>query len=216
MRVQLQFSLVVSIACLTACGKSATPGADTTATAASTTSTTASATVSPANSSAAPTSNDDKIKNAESAAPDSIAKAAAIMDWPATDSGKPTQLRAGTNGWVCYPSTPNPARVVGEDPMCLDPQFQKWAQAYLGKGTPKLSAIGVAYMLKGDRGASISDPYADPTKKPADWVTAGPHIMVAAPNSSALSSLPGKPSGGAPWVMWKGTPYAHIMVPVKS
>ena len=100
--------------------------------------------------------------------------------------------------------------------MCLDPQFQKWAEAYMSKGTPKLSGIGVGYMLAGDRGASISDPFADPSKKPKDWVTAGPHIMVAAPNSSTLSSLPGKPSGGVPWVMWKGTPYAHIMVPVKS
>jgi len=213
MRIQLHFSLVVSIACLTACGKSATPGADTTATAVSTTSST---TTIPSNPSAAPTSNDDKIKNAESAAPDSIARAAAIMDWPTTEGGKPTQLRAGTNGWVCYPSTPNPGRAVGEDPMCLDPQFQKWAEAYMSKGTPKLSGIGVGYMLQGDRGASISDPFADPGKKPKDWVTAGPHIMVAAPNSSALSSLSGKPNGGVPWVMWKGTPYAHIMVPVKS
>src|SRR6476619_7030894 len=121
MRVQLSSLLVVVIACVTACAKSATPGADTTATAASTTS---SATVVPSNPSASPTSSDDKIKNAESAAPDSIARAATIMDWPATETGKPTQLRAGTNGWVCYPSTPNPTRAVGEDPMCLDPQFQ--------------------------------------------------------------------------------------------
>jgi hypothetical protein len=105
---------------------------------------------------------------------------------------------------------------MGEDPMCLDPQFQKWATAYMGKSAPKLTAVGVAYMLQGDRGVSASDPYADLTKKPADWVKAGPHIMVASPNAAALSSLPGKPNGGGPWVMWKGTPYAHIMVPVKS
>src|SRR4029077_17326165 len=166
MRVQLSVSLVVSIACLTACSRSATPGADTTATAASTTS---SATTIPSNPSAAPTSNDDKIKNAESAAPDSIAKAATIMDGQATESGKPTQLRAGTNGWVCYPSSPNPSGAVGQDPMCLDPQFQKWAEAYMSKGTPKLSAIGVGYMLQGDRGASISDPFAEASKKPKDW-----------------------------------------------
>ena len=60
-----------------------------------------------------------------------------------------------------------------------------------------------------------SDPFADKNSKPADWVTTGPHIMVSAP-AAALSSLPDKPSGGAPYVMWKGTPYAHIMVPVKS
>jgi hypothetical protein len=29
-----------------------------------------------------------------------------------------------------------------------------------------------------------------------------------------LSALPTDPNNGGPWVMWKGTPYAHIMVPV--
>jgi hypothetical protein len=111
---------------------------------------------------------------------------------------------------------PNSSNAVGENPMCLDPQFQKWAQAYMSKGTPKLTGIGVAYMLQGDRGASITDPYADPAKPPKDWVIAGPHIMVAGPSSTSLSSLPANPNGGLPWVMWKGTPYAHIMVPVKS
>jgi hypothetical protein len=28
-----------------------------------------------------------------------------------------------------------------------------------------------------------------------------------------LESLPTDPYSGGPWVMWKGTPYAHIMVP---
>jgi hypothetical protein len=30
-----------------------------------------------------------------------------------------------------------------------------------------------------------------------------------------LASLPTDPNNGGPWVMWKGTKYAHIMVPVK-
>ena len=100
--------------------------------------------------------------------------------------------------------------------MCLDAEFQKWAVGFMSGKPPKLAAIGVAYMLQGDRGASISDPFAKSAAKPKDWVVAGPHVMVATPNPASLASLPAKPSGGVPWVMWKGTPYAHIMVPVKG
>jgi hypothetical protein len=70
-------------------------------------------------------------------------------------------------------------------------------------------------MLQGDRGASVTDPFATTGANTKDWVVAGPHIMVAAPNVATLASIQGTPSGGTPWVMWKGTPYAHIMVPVK-
>src|SRR6185436_20680422 len=44
-----------------------------------------------------------KIADAMTAAPSGIAKNATIMDWPDMPKGKPRQLRAGTNGWVCYP-----------------------------------------------------------------------------------------------------------------
>ena len=30
-----------------------------------------------------------------------------------------------------------------------------------------------------------------------------------------LDSLPTDPKNGGPWVMFKGTPYAHIMVPIE-
>ena len=57
-----------------------------------------------------------KITNAMSAAPVSIAKGATIMDWPASHGGQPRQLRAGTNGWVCYPTTPSElGGAAGED-----------------------------------------------------------------------------------------------------
>ncbi|MDQ6770408.1 MAG: hypothetical protein M3Z54_10520 [Gemmatimonadota bacterium] len=83
------------------------------------------------------------------------------------------------------------------------------------KKPPRLAAVGVAYMLQGDRGASITDPFAKTAVSAKDWVVAGPHIMVTTPNTASLAALPGVPTGGIPWVMWKGTPYAHIMVPLK-
>src|SRR5436190_18234896 len=63
----------------------------------------------------------EKIKNAMSAAPATIAQHATIMDWPATPNGQMRQLRAGTNGWVCYPSSPEEFGGASvDDPMCLD------------------------------------------------------------------------------------------------
>jgi len=208
MRISLPIAVAISLASLTACNrKEAAPTSDSTAAAASTTA------------SAAPTTQEGKIQNAMSAAPDSVSQAATIMDWPATEGGKFTQLRAGTNGWVCYPSTPAASGAVGQDPMCLDAEFQKWAGAWMTKKAPKLAGVGVAYMLQGDRGASVTDPFAKTAAAAAntqDWVVAGPHIMVTTPNTASLAALPGVPTGGIPWVMWKGTPYAHIMVTVKQ
>ena len=214
MRIVLPLAVVASLGTLAACSKQAATTSDSAAAAASTT-----ASSGPMTASAAPTTNEGKIQNAMSAAPDSVSSAATIMDWPATEGGKFVQLRAGTNGWVCYPSMPTATTAVGQDPMCLDAEFQKWAGAWMTKKPPKLTAVGVAYMLKGDRGASITDPFAKTAaaaKNTQDWVVAGPHVMVTTPNAATLSALPGAPTGGVPWVMWKGTPYAHIMVPVKG
>jgi hypothetical protein len=210
MRIFLPLAVVASLGSLAACNKGAAPTSDSIAATSTTTSTSASA---------APTTNEGKIQNAMSAAPDSVSAAATIMDWPATEGGKFTELRAGTNGWVCYPSTPAATGAVGQDPMCLDAEFQKWAAAWMTKKSPKLAGVGVGYMLQGDRGASITDPFAktaETAKNAQDWVVAGPHIMVTTPNVASLAALPGVPSGGIPWVMWKGTPYAHVMVPVKQ
>ena len=40
------------------------------------------------------------------------------------------------------------------------------------------------------------------------------HMMVLLPDAKELDSYPGDPSTGGPYIMWKGTPYAHLMVPV--
>jgi hypothetical protein len=161
----------------------------------------------------APSTDEGKIANARSAAPDSISRNATVMDWAATEGGKMRQLAAGTNGWTCYPSSPNPKGAVGEDPMCLDPVFQKWAEAWMTKKDPHITAVGFGYMLQGDRGASNTDPFATESTPTNNWVTAGPHVMVVAPGAT-IAAVSAKP-GPTPWIMWKGTAYAHVMMPVK-
>jgi len=170
----------------------------------------------PADASPAPGTPEAKIANAESAAPPDIARNATIMDWPAEEGGEPTELRAGTNGWTCFPNTPAAAGASGEDPMCLDGEWLKFAQAWMGKTQPSVSSVGLGYMFRGDMGVSNIDPYATAETPDNQWVVSGPHIMIITPDADALSALPTDPASGGPWVMWPGTPYAHIMVPVES
>lgn len=147
-----------------------------------------------------------KIALAVSAGPPEIAKNAAILDMTDMSNPHPKQLRAGTNGWACY-------AMIGA-PMCLDKQWQKWAEAWMSKGPVQIDSTGIAYMLQGDQGASNTDPYA--TKPAADnqWVVAPAHVMVIYKDPKMLDAYPTDPKSGGPWVMWKGTPYAHVMVPV--
>lgn len=148
------------------------------------------------------------IAKATSAGPRDIARNAAVMGMGA--DGKMKELRAGTNGWMCM------LDLVG-DSMCLDKQWQAWGDAWMNKkDPPKPTTVGVAYMLKGDKGASNTDPYA--TKPTADnqWVVSGPHIMLLPTDASQLDAYPTDWTKGGPWVMWKGTPYAHVMVPTTA
>src|SRR5438874_1303379 len=48
------------------------------------------------------------------------------------------------------------------------------------------------------------------------WVKSGPHVMVLYPNASQLDAFPSDPANGGPFVMWKGTKYAHLMVPTTA
>ena len=90
-----------------------------------------------------------KIRQAMSAAPPDLARNATIMDWPASPGGPMRQLRAGTNGWTCLPSTPTAYEGAAcEDPMCVDKAGLEWAKAWMGKTAPP-PVVGFGYMLMG-------------------------------------------------------------------
>jgi hypothetical protein len=151
-----------------------------------------------------------KIENAMSAGPTAIASGATIMDW-AAPGGQMTELRHGTNGWTCMPDVPDSP---GNDPMCVDGQFLKWAGAWMSKAKPNITAFGSAYMLQGGSDASNTDPFKHKPDSGATWVDTGPHVMVVVPNVSALAGLSTDWKSGGPYIMWQGTPYAHVMIPV--
>jgi hypothetical protein len=142
------------------------------------------------------------IKDALSATTAEMAKGATVVDW------ENNVLKEGDNGWTCFPTPPE----IETGPMCVDEPWLAWADGWMNKKEVNITRLGISYMLAGDSGASNSDPYA--TEETDDWIVGGPHLMVIVPDPSMLEGIPTDPENGGPWVMWKGTPYAHVMVPV--
>lgn len=152
------------------------------------------------------------IASAESAAPKSVSHAATIVAMEA--DGAMRTLRKGTNGWTCMPD--NPA-TPGPDPMCLDKNAMDWAGAWMSHKEPAAGKVGFMYMLAGGTDASNTDPFATGPTKTNHWIKTGPHVMVVGADASFYDSYPkgADPDTSMPYVMWAGTPYQHLMAPVK-
>jgi hypothetical protein len=142
----------------------------------------------------------DPIELALSAATPEIAATAKVVDLEGT------VLREGTGAFTCLP--------VEGAPMCLDAVWMQWFEAYMAQTPPSVRGLGIAYMLAGDAGASNTDPFATEPTADNDWVVSGPHLMLLVPDARALDALPADHAHAGPYVMWRGTPYAHVMVPV--
>lgn len=146
-----------------------------------------------------------KIEKAESAAPSSLSSKATIMD------ADGTVLRAGNQHWHCMPGIPI---MPGDNhPMCNDQVWSELLKA-AAEGKPfKADRIGISYMMQGDANVSNSNPAATDPNNGDVWVQEGPHLMIVVPHE-LLEGISDDPYNGGPYVMWKGTPYAHIMVPL--
>ena len=153
------------------------------------------------------------IASAESAAPPTVGRHATVVTMEA--DGKMRTLRKGTNNFTCMPD--NPA-TPGPDPMCMDPAAMEWAHAYLTHGTPPAGKVGFMYMLAGGTDASNTDPYAAKPTASNHWIKTGPHVMIVGADPSFYDAYPknADPDTSAPYVMWAGTPYQHLMAPVRS
>lgn len=154
---------------------------------------------------------EQKIATAMAAAPSSISKDATILDWEMDASGNPIVLHQGTNGWTCFPDL---AATPSTDPMCLDQTWMAWAQGLATKTAPHVTSLGLAYMLEGGSDASNTDPFATAPQPGETWVNSPPHVMILMPGKLDQSVFGTDPLSGKPWIMWAGTPYEHIMMPV--
>jgi hypothetical protein len=159
---------------------------------------------------------EEKIADAMSAAPAAIAEHATIMDWPASQGAEMTVLREGNNGWVCYPSTPATLAAGGRDPWCLDEVSQAWFKAVMTQTEPKLEHLGLTYMLTWNGEGSNTDPFATGPTDDNGWHHDGPSLMIFLPDLSVFEKMSTDYQSGEPYVMFPGTPYAHLMVPLGS
>jgi hypothetical protein len=146
------------------------------------------------------------IAKALTAAPAAVGKDAGVVR--IGQDGNMQMLRDSKNGFTCM--------VMLGDVMCADANSMAFFDATMKKQTPP-QKLGLTYMLRGDQGASNTDPAA--TGKTADnhWVVTGPHIMLV---GAAVKDLGLSDSADAdptkPYLMWANTPYAHAMIPVSG
>jgi hypothetical protein len=161
---------------------------------------------------AKPKTDAELIASAMSAAPLSVAKDATIV--AVGSDGKLRTLRQGQGAFTCVPDDPN---TPGIDPMCLDRNGFEWLKALLAHEKPPEGKVWLAYMLKGGSDASNDDPFASEPTAGKKWVQTGPHVMIGGPGiTKMLDSYPTTADDTRkPYVMFGGTPYEHIMMPVQ-
>ena len=155
-----------------------------------------------------------EIKAYSSAAPAYIGDNATIIG----ASGK--VLRKGTNGWRCEPFMPMPEggfKSAHETAAaCSDKNAVAWANAYKANKTPKLEADGWIWMLHGDLGVDNFTPYTDGQKNAGHkhFIESGAHMMLMPKDPSSLDGQTTDYTTGAPYVMFKGTKFVHLMIPL--
>jgi hypothetical protein len=160
----------------------------------------------------APGTTEWKIRNAMSAGPEYVASGATLLEMVPNDTAMPT-LRAGTNGWTCFTDDP---RTPANDPTCADDEMMKAFEAYRAHKPPRLSGMALLYALQGGQLASITEPGKARPDSGQAWTTIGPTVFIMMPDARAYRGLPTTPAPGRPWVIWAGTPYAALVVPVAA
>jgi hypothetical protein len=151
-----------------------------------------------------PKSEPEYIAKAKTAAPEQIVNKATIIMMQG--DGTPKILQSGSNAFTC---------MVDSDgtPLCADANAMEWFKA-VGAKAPPPDETGFVYMLAGDTGTSNHDPYA--TDK-SHWVQTGPHVMIVGKAAREMANLYPRsmdPDPSQAYVMFPGTPYEHLMLPV--
>jgi len=167
------------------------------------------------------TSKEWQIWAYSSAAPSFLAQNATVMG-AANDT-----LRLGDNGWTCMPANP---RGMSEPekgwknaheamPVCADAASMAWMQAWMKSEKPQLERDGFMWMLHGDMGEDNTTPMVlkkSDAADPSQWIESGPHMMLMPKDVAALANFTDDFTRGEPYVMFPGSDYAHLMIPVEG
>jgi hypothetical protein len=156
------------------------------------------------------------------AAPKELRQDATVLGY--VSRGKLVELRKGTGPMICLASNPEEKQFhVACYHRSLEPFMARgralraegvtgdrvdsvrFAEARSGKLAMPSSAA-MLYSLTGPAGSFDPATGTAPTAKPL--------FVVYIPNATAASTgLSAEPVEGGPWIMWPGTPKAHIMLP---
>jgi hypothetical protein len=151
--------------------------------------------------------NEEYIRSAVEGAPERISGKAAVVRLD--PNGKTSEIRKGTNGFTCA-LIPDASLA----PVCTDQQGWRWlVSAFSKQSKPGNSQPGIAYMAKGGLHFETADGkiVMEPTAETKE-VKEPPHWMILWPIDPARSGLPTRPNAGGTYVMWEGTPFAHLMI----
>ena len=103
----------------------------------------------------------------------------------------------------------------------VDEEGFKWAEAYMTGGKPNMKRDAYIWMLNGDMGednmnSSFYGGDHDKAKMMGHFIESGPHLMLMPKDTKTIENFPTDFTTGAPYQMFKGTPYAHLMIPVEG
>ena len=156
------------------------------------------------------------------AAPAYIAANATVYDGPPAMGGN--LLREGSNEWTCLPanprgqSDPENGWVDAHEamPLCGDAEVFKWIGAYFAGEVPVMDKDGYAWMLHGDMGEdnTMAGVMTEEESTEGQWIESGPHLMRMPADPATLDGMTTDFTSGAPYVMFGGTIYAHVMYPM--
>lgn len=153
-------------------------------------------------SNAVPQTDSAKIADALKGGPAYIAQNATVLDWPTSPTGSYRELRNGSNGWTCLPTSPQ------HQPVCADHTFLAFFQDAVAHRPVHVDQVGLAYMYEGDRvsphGGRPSHPYR-----------VGAHIMIVVPNGSGLQGYTTDGSHGDAYInRVPGTTLPYLVIPI--
>ena len=81
---------------------------------------------------------------------------------------------------------------------------------------PEMESDGWLWMLHGDTGVDNFRAYSEGDREgsnPIHFIESGPHLMLLPKDPKSLDTQTTDFNTGAPYVMFKGSPYVHLMIP---
>jgi hypothetical protein len=103
----------------------------------------------------------------------------------------------------------------GNMPMCVDQAGMTWVMSLSMSQEPPAGPVSVAFMMQGSTFPSVDDPDLMEPPGGEGWIETGPILMLM----NVRGLLTGLPTGDvdldSPFVMYGGTRYEHLMIPIR-